>query len=102
MLNTLRERLTQLLSHIELQTTSNEESLIFQRSNPEMIETHDDPTFQQKAEGPEITSLTTPIRSRQASSKMNPEDDTTWGRVARNATCPCGSTKKYKHCHGKV
>ena len=21
--------------------------------------------------------------------------------VARNASCPCGSGKKYKHCHGK-
>jgi preprotein translocase subunit SecA len=25
----------------------------------------------------------------------------TWGKVARKAPCPCGSGKKYKHCHGK-
>ena len=25
-----------------------------------------------------------------------------WGKVARNAPCPCGSGKKYKHCHGAV
>ena len=25
----------------------------------------------------------------------------TWGRVSRNAACPCGSGKKYKHCHGR-
>ncbi|MCH9853136.1 MAG: preprotein translocase subunit SecA [Alphaproteobacteria bacterium] len=25
-----------------------------------------------------------------------------WGRVKRNELCPCGSGKKYKHCHGKV
>ena len=24
----------------------------------------------------------------------------TWGKVARNEPCPCGSGKKYKHCHG--
>ena len=24
----------------------------------------------------------------------------TWGKVQRNAPCPCGSGKKYKHCHG--
>ena len=24
------------------------------------------------------------------------------GKVARNAPCPCGSGKKYKHCHGKI
>jgi hypothetical protein len=26
----------------------------------------------------------------------------TWGRVSRNAPCPCGSGKKYKHCHGRI
>ena len=23
-------------------------------------------------------------------------------RIGRNEPCPCGSGKKYKHCHGKV
>jgi len=30
----------------------------------------------------------------------NPADPSTWGKVQRNALCPCGSGKKYKHCHG--
>ncbi|KEC55714.1 preprotein translocase subunit SecA [Bartonella koehlerae] len=30
----------------------------------------------------------------------NPKDSTTWGKVGRNERCPCGSEKKYKHCHG--
>jgi preprotein translocase subunit SecA len=30
----------------------------------------------------------------------NPEDESTWGKVGRNEACPCGSGKKYKHCHG--
>jgi preprotein translocase subunit SecA len=25
----------------------------------------------------------------------------TWGKVGRNESCPCGSGKKYKHCHGR-
>jgi hypothetical protein len=25
----------------------------------------------------------------------------TWGDTPRNAPCPCGSGKRYKHCHGK-
>jgi len=25
-----------------------------------------------------------------------------WGKVGRNKPCPCGSGKKFKHCHGKV
>jgi len=31
----------------------------------------------------------------------NPNDPTTWGKVGRNEVCPCGSGKKYKHCHGR-
>jgi preprotein translocase subunit SecA len=31
---------------------------------------------------------------------VNPADPSTWGKVQRNAACPCGSGKKYKHCHG--
>jgi preprotein translocase subunit SecA len=32
---------------------------------------------------------------------VNPNDPTTWGKVGRNEACPCGSGKKYKHCHGR-
>ncbi|MCO6188194.1 preprotein translocase subunit SecA [Rhizobium sp. L1K21] len=32
----------------------------------------------------------------------DPNDPTTWGRVGRNEPCPCGSGKKYKHCHGQI
>jgi preprotein translocase subunit SecA len=38
-------------------------------------------------------------------SYVNPEDrdpsnPETWGKISRNELCPCGSGKKYKHCHG--
>jgi preprotein translocase subunit SecA len=32
---------------------------------------------------------------------VDPEDASTWYRTPRNAACPCGSGKKYKHCHGR-
>ena len=32
----------------------------------------------------------------------DPNNPETWGKVARNEMCPCGSGKKYKTCHGKV
>jgi preprotein translocase subunit SecA len=35
-----------------------------------------------------------------AAEDRNPDDPSTWGRVGRNELCPCGSGKKYKHCHG--
>ncbi|MFQ6550920.1 preprotein translocase subunit SecA [Aestuariibius insulae] len=30
------------------------------------------------------------------------EDPSTWGKPGRNDPCPCGSGKKFKHCHGKL
>ncbi|WP_419896224.1 preprotein translocase subunit SecA [Roseomonas sp. USHLN139] len=32
---------------------------------------------------------------------VDPQDPATWHRTPRNAACPCGSGKKYKHCHGR-
>jgi len=31
----------------------------------------------------------------------NPKDPSSWGKVGRNEACPCGSGKKFKHCHGR-
>tara|TARA_R110000824_G_scaffold118960_1_gene271380 strand:+ start:27603 stop:30323 length:2721 start_codon:yes stop_codon:yes gene_type:complete len=33
---------------------------------------------------------------------VDPKDPSTWGKVARNSACPCGSGKKFKHCHGAL
>ncbi|HVY58270.1 MAG TPA: preprotein translocase subunit SecA [Xanthobacteraceae bacterium] len=31
----------------------------------------------------------------------DPNNPASWGKVGRNEPCPCGSGKKYKHCHGR-
>src|SRR4051812_46473193 len=33
--------------------------------------------------------------------ERNQNDPSTWGKVGRNEECPCGSGKKFKHCHGR-
>ncbi len=33
---------------------------------------------------------------------VDPNDPATWTQLGRNAECPCGSGKKYKHCHGRL
>jgi len=33
--------------------------------------------------------------------ERNPQDPTSWGKIGRNEPCPCGSGKKFKHCHGR-
>ena len=42
-----------------------------------------------------------PLQTRRGAGELDPNDPATWGKVARNDACPCGSGKKYKHCHGK-
>ncbi len=42
-----------------------------------------------------------PRQTRRGAGPLDPNDPSTWGRVPRNKPCPCGSGKKYKHCHGK-
>jgi preprotein translocase subunit SecA len=34
--------------------------------------------------------------------EVDPADQATWAKSGRNAPCPCGSGKKYKHCHGRL
>ena len=38
----------------------------------------------------------------QPAAERNPNDPSSWGKVGRNEDCPCGSGKKYKHCHGRL
>ena len=34
--------------------------------------------------------------------ERDPNDPSTWGKIGRNEPCPCGSGKKFKHCHGQL
>ncbi len=40
--------------------------------------------------------------ARMAASAIDPDDPETWRGTGRNQPCPCGSGKKYKHCHGRL
>jgi preprotein translocase subunit SecA len=35
-----------------------------------------------------------------AMTAVSAEEVASWGAVSRNAPCPCGSGRKFKHCHG--
>jgi preprotein translocase subunit SecA len=112
MLERLRERVVSVLAHVELQLTPKEEAALLPTGEQEMHETREDPAFahadaapQQSAAAaaaPAAAPAPTPVRSRHGSATLDPKDPATWGRIARNAPCPCGSGKKYKHCHGQV
>jgi preprotein translocase subunit SecA len=61
---------------------------------PQAHETHLDPDTGINEMDPSDTSRPPGPELRQA------EDD--WSNTPRNSPCPCGSGKKYKHCHGAL
>ena len=72
LLNKVREKVTELICHMQLQIQT--------QPNSEMKESHPhpvDPTTEDPFSTPE-------------------------GQISRNAPCPCGSQKKYKHCCGAI
>lgn len=100
MLTGLRDRVTQVLAHVQFQA---EPDLgVLRPAEQQMQETRTDPAQQASAAGVDHDPETATVSSRQSAENMDPNDPDTWGRVPRNAPCPCGSGKKFKHCHGKV
>jgi preprotein translocase subunit SecA len=100
MLNNLRERVTQVLCNIELQVGDQDKQL-FSHGEQEMYEGRNDPAFAQDDHDDRVIPRL-PTTGRKASANVDPNDQSTWGRVSRNTECPCKSGKKYKHCHGTV
>ena len=43
-----------------------------------------------------------PMAAAAPAEPRDPLNPATWGKVGRNESCPCGSGKKYKHCHGAL
>jgi len=97
MLNRMRETVTGALAHMEFQIGDPADMAPQASSEDEMVTSHPDVDAPREAEaGGGVT-----VASR-ATTEVDPQDPSTWGRVRRNAPCPCGSGKKYKHCHGTV
>jgi preprotein translocase subunit SecA len=95
----LRERVTAFLSRVELRAEPPPEDL--QPQAPQIARaTHETPRAQIGDAGHDPAAQR--VMPRLAPEQRNPTDPATWGRVARNEACPCGSAKKFKHCHGAV
>lgn len=95
MMDRLREGVTQTLSLVTIDEEKGALGLM-PRANFDNIQTNEDAIDQQTApqQKSPMASIT-PIRK-----EFDQNDPTTWGKTPRNALCPCGSGKKYKHCHG--
>jgi preprotein translocase subunit SecA len=101
MLDELKERVTAMLARVELAPEP-----IPQPQPMQMMELHPQPTpaFAGEPEmalegaGSMAIGATQPMRS----DAVDPNDPATWRNASRNAPCPCGSGRKYKHCHGRL
>jgi preprotein translocase subunit SecA len=105
MLARLREAVTGQLMHVEL-ARQDEVPPLEGAELPPMEAHHANPTtgedqfaLETANAGGNGRGAAKPARARKAAD-VNPADASTWGKVQRNALCPCGSGKKYKHCHG--
>ena len=80
LLDGLRERVTQVLSHVRMRSAEDQKAMMARQQA----------ALQQQAQ-------TTADLGR-----FDENDRTTWKNPGRNEICPCGSGKKFKHCHGKI
>ncbi len=93
MLSNLRQIVTAQLMRVEL---VQEQPALEEQPMPEMHAHHIDPLT---GEDEVALADATASQGRQA---RDPNDPSTWGKVGRNEACPCGSGKKFKHCHGAL
>ena len=130
MLGGLRETVTSVMCHLELSIDADELAAL-EQAEREMQEGRMDPAFadaEMQATGTDgmgmhpAAATAAPSQRRQRTAGVtdaehappgwvhsgslgrwvDPNQPETWGKVPRNAVCPCGTGKKYKHCHGRV
>jgi len=103
LLSRLREDVTRQLMHVQFAA---EPPALEEQRLPEMQAHHLDPQTGRDEMATDgdvaLAERPRPVRNRPAEIAMNPNDPSTWGKISRNAPCPCGSGKKYKHCHGAL
>jgi preprotein translocase subunit SecA len=95
MLDGLRTDVSEKLARIQPLTPEQQEALMAQLRQQQEA--------QQKQMAAATAGDSAPAAPSQNAAPGFVEDDpTTWGNPGRNDMCPCGSGKKFKHCHGRL
>ncbi|MCK9552458.1 SEC-C metal-binding domain-containing protein, partial [Aquamicrobium sp.] len=97
MLGNLRQAVTAQLMRVELVRQAADAP---PPQAPEAHGQHIDATTGEDDFGDSAVLLRADASAVIAPEDRDPADPATWGKVSRNEPCPCGSGKKYKHCHG--
>ena len=93
LLSALRQDVVRYIMRVQIETP---------RPVPEMPALEPTQPADAMADAPAQAPMRASAAKMVAAPAFDPQDPATWGKVARNAPCPCGSGKKYKHCHGAV
>ena len=113
MLENLRRTVTSQMMRVELVQQAAQEEVSapadLQTSHPAHLadDSLDSRNYGQSISPPQKAMgkpATNPVGSNPIGSNPvgSPAQSQNWGKVGRNQPCPCGSGKKYKHCHGKL
>ena len=100
----IEEQIVHRLSsvHISREEEEGQVNIIGQEPKQQMFESRNDPAatpnMLDQSPKPSQKQVITNVNPKD----RNPKDPSTWGSVGRNEQCPCGSGKKYKHCHGAI
>lgn len=99
MLSGIKELYITRLSRMEIDEDQEPEILSedFEPSM-KMQESRRDPALSNQVQQVKLETFTNSVSPEE----RDPKNEESWGKVGRNETCPCGSGKKYKHCHGKI
>ena len=93
MLDSLREDVSKQLGQVRPMTEEEQKSMLEQMAAQQAA--------MAQAAAPAPASAQDPATG-DAVAGFNENDPTTWGDPGRNDPCPCGSGKKFKHCHGRL
>lgn len=90
MLDSLREDVVQKLGQVRPISEEEQNLILAQITEQQRVQ-----------EEMKKTSFDTQAPLNTQSDSFNEANLETWGNPGRNSQCPCGSGKKFKHCHGR-
>ncbi len=101
MLDSLRTEVTQKLGQIRPMTEEEQQQILSQMQERQAAaQVNAAQAAEENSETPASTAAA--ASGSTAVAGFDENDPSTWGTPARNDECPCGSGKKFKHCHGKL
>jgi preprotein translocase subunit SecA len=102
LLTKLRTEVTRMLAHVQIMTAEEQQAMIAQLQAQAQAAQAAAAGAAAPRREPALAAAGGAFAPSPFAPGVDPADPDTWSRSGRNDLCPCGSGKKFKHCHGKV